>query len=86
MSITENNSESQLILSADELSLRASFPTDFLWGVATSAYQIEGAVHEDGRGDFLSGTIFLTSPVRSIKMKMLMLLWIIIIALKMMLL
>ena len=51
MSITENNSESQLILSADELSLRASFPTDFLWGVATSAYQIEGAVHEDGRGD-----------------------------------
>ncbi|WP_420707728.1 GH1 family beta-glucosidase [Streptomyces sp. NRRL F-5135] len=25
------------------------FPPDFLWGTATAAYQIEGAVHEDGR-------------------------------------
>jgi beta-glucosidase len=27
-----------------------SFPQGFLWGSATAAYQVEGAVHEDGRG------------------------------------
>ncbi|HEX4471599.1 MAG TPA: GH1 family beta-glucosidase [Nocardioides sp.] len=26
-----------------------SFPEDFVWGVATSSYQVEGAVHEGGR-------------------------------------
>ena len=26
------------------------FPNDFIWGTATAAYQVEGAVHEDGRG------------------------------------
>lgn len=27
------------------------FPKDFMWGAATAAYQIEGAVKEDGRGE-----------------------------------
>jgi beta-glucosidase len=27
-----------------------SFPSDFLWGVATASYQVEGAVTEGGRG------------------------------------
>jgi beta-glucosidase len=28
-----------------------SLPRDFLWGAATSAYQIEGAWQDDGRGE-----------------------------------
>nr|ADD25173.1 beta-glucosidase [Thermoanaerobacter ethanolicus] len=29
--------------------MEVKFPKDFLWGTATSSYQIEGAVNEDGR-------------------------------------
>src|SRR5258707_4704537 len=35
--------------SLDELSKR--FPTGFVWGVASSAFQIEGASAADGKGD-----------------------------------
>ena len=28
-----------------------SFPDEFVWGTATASFQIEGAIHEDGRGE-----------------------------------
>src|SRR5271170_1032310 len=37
------------------------FPGNFVWGCATSAYQIEGAVEEDGRGPSIWDT-FSHSP------------------------
>ena len=33
------------------MSITQSFPDDFVWGVATAAFQIEGALEADGRGE-----------------------------------
>ena len=33
------------------MSNRILFPDDFIWGAATSCYQIEGATDVDGRGE-----------------------------------
>lgn len=41
----------------------ARFPDNFLWGVATAAYQIEGAVTQDGRGPSIWDT-FSHTPGR----------------------
>ncbi len=40
-----------------------SFPKDFKWGCATAAYQVEGAVNEDGRGQ-TNWDVFCHTPGR----------------------
>ncbi len=47
--------------SREELLLR--FPPDFVWGAATAAYQVEGAVSEDGRGPSIWDTFAHTPGV-----------------------
>ncbi|HJR92869.1 MAG TPA: GH1 family beta-glucosidase [Acidimicrobiia bacterium] len=46
------------------MTTRRQFPADFRWGVAAAAYQIEGAVNEDGRGPSIWDT-FSHTPGRT---------------------
>ncbi len=56
MSIT-NDMQPQ---SLTDMALAASFPAQFLWGAATASYQIEGAIHEGGRGTSIWDTFSAT--------------------------
>ncbi|CAN8278333.1 unnamed protein product [Cochlearia groenlandica] len=43
---------------------RSDFPQDFVFGSSTSAYQVEGGAHEDGRGPSIWDTFSENSPER----------------------
>jgi beta-glucosidase len=63
MASTPARPEDDKAEAAPDRHVPASFPNGFLWGTATSAYQIEGAVDEDGRGRSIWDT-FAHTPGR----------------------
>ena len=48
------------IIMTDHIAKPIGFPKDFLWGVATAAYQVEGATDKDGRGPSIWDTFSQT--------------------------
>ena len=57
--MSSTNDVQQQMLTDDTLS--SAFPSTFLWGTATSSYQIEGAIHEDGRS-LSTWDVFAATP------------------------
>jgi beta-glucosidase len=45
----------------ESLATLSQFPSDFVWGVATAAYQVEGAANEGGRGPSIWDTFSHTA-------------------------